>query len=202
MTTQKKVLIAILICLPVIYFVAFRVSSGKRYAPGIIVPTVPQQLKLEKPRVWRKGKYQFTALAEFNLKARVLSTETYWFDEGADISPVDFALGWGIMSDQKVLDELSISQTGRWYYWNSSGEPPISPEEITAFSSNMHIIPKTDAVNTLIKRVGKGDIIELRGFLVEITRDDGFTWKSSLSRTDTGAGACEVVLVEEIYINK
>ncbi len=202
MTTQKKILIAILICLPIIFFVGFRIKGGKRYAPGIIVPTVPQQLKLEKPRIWQKGKYKFIALAEFNLKARVLSTEAYWFDEGADISPVDFALGWGVMSDQKVLDELSIWQSGRWYYWSSGGEPPISHEEITAFSSNMHIVPKTDAVDTMAKRVGKGDIIELRGFLVEITRDDGFIWTSSLSRTDEGGGSCEVVLVEELYIRK
>lgn len=200
MSKEKKALLvlAIIASLLVIYFAAFR---AKRYPPGIIVPTVPQQLSLSKPLVWRKGKYQFNALAQFNLRARVLSTERYWADRGADISPVDFALGWGIMSDQGVLDTMSIWQGDRWYYWRSFSFS-TSSEEVTAFSSNMHIIPANDWTDTLVKRVGKGDIIELRGYLVEITGDDGFIWRSSLSREDSGAGACEVFWVEEINIKK
>lgn len=199
MSKQKKIIIVILICLPIlIYFVAFR---GKRHPPGIIVKTVPQQLPIEKPLTWQKGKYRINALAEFNLHARVLSTEKYWFDGGAEISPVDLALGWGIMSDQSVLDTLTITQGNRWYYWQS-GSMDISHEEVTAFSSNMHIIPANDWTDTLIKRVGKGDIIFLRGYLVEVTTDDGFIWRSSLSRTDEGAGACELFWVEEIKIKR
>lgn len=196
MSKDKKVVIvlALIFSLLVIYFVNYR---GKRYSNGIIVPTVPQQLPLAEPLNWRKGKYQFNALAEFNLKARVLSTERYFFDRGAELSPVDFALGWGIMSDQKVIDSLSISQGGRWYQWQSN-EMIISPEEVTAFSSNMHIIPANDSTDALVKQVGKGDIIELHGYLVEITGDDGFTWRSSLSREDAGDGACEVFWVKEI----
>lgn len=200
MSKDKKVVIvlALIFSLLVIYFVNY---SGKRYSNGVIVPTVPQQLPLAESLTWRKGKYQFNALAEFNLKARVLSTERYFFDRGAELSPVDFALGWGIMSDQKVIDSLSISQGGRWYRWESS-DMIISPEEVTAFSSNMHIIPANDSTDALVKQVGRGDIIELHGYLVEITGDDGFTWGSSLSREDSGDGACEVFWVKEISIKK
>lgn len=196
MTAQKKIILgAVIVCLILVYYLGF--ARGKRYAPGIIVPTAPQQLPLDQPKVWKKGNYRITALAEFNLKARVLSTEAYWFDRGAEISPVDFALGWGIMSDQRILDQLTITQGGRWYHWESN-HLPASPEEITAFSSNMHLIPANDRTDTLLKSVGEGDIIELRGYLVEVTGNDGFIWRSSLSRTDTGDGSCEVFWVEEV----
>jgi hypothetical protein len=199
MSKQKTiVIISLSILLIVVYFIAFR---GKRYAPGIIVKTVPQQLPLAQPRTWRKGRYRINALAEFNLTARVLSTERYYIDRGADIAPVDFALGWGIMSDQSVLDSMTITQSNRWYHWHSYNLM-ISPGEVAAFSSNMHIIPANDWTDTLVRRVGKGDIIELRGYLVEITADDGFVWRSSLSREDTGDGACELFWVEEINIKR
>jgi hypothetical protein len=36
------------------------------------------------------------------------------------------------------------------------------------------------------------------GYLVDIRGADGFTWSTSLSRTDTGDGACEVFWVERL----
>ena len=196
MTAQKKIILGVVIvCLVLVYYVSL--VRSKRYAPGIMVSAVPQQLSLDQPKIWKKDDYRITALAKFNLKARVLSTERYWFDRGAGISPVDFALGWGIMSDQRVLDQLTITQGGRWYYWESNNLP-ASPEEIISSSSNMHMIPANDRTDTLLKSVGKGDIVELRGYLVEVTGNDGFVWRSSLSRTDTGEGSCEVFWVEEV----
>jgi hypothetical protein len=35
------------------------------------------------------------------MRARVLSTERYWFDGASSVSPIDFAVGWGRMSDQR-----------------------------------------------------------------------------------------------------
>jgi len=36
--------------------------------------------------------------------------------------------------------------------------------------------------------------------LVEVKAQDGWTWRSSLSREDTGNGACELMLVEEVRL--
>jgi hypothetical protein len=40
----------------------------------------------------------------------------------------------------------------------------------------------------------------LRGFLVEARADDGWRWRSSLTRDDTGARACELVFVERVRL--
>jgi hypothetical protein len=36
--------------------------------------------------------------------------------------------------------------------------------------------------------------------LVNATRADGWHWNSSLSRDDTGAGACELLLLSDIAV--
>jgi hypothetical protein len=44
-----------------------------------------------------------------------------------------------------------------------------------------------------------GALIHLSGRLVEATGPEIGTWRSSLTRTDTGNGACELVWVEELH---
>jgi hypothetical protein len=63
----------------------------------------------------------------------------------------------------------------------------------------MHLIPATPAVEKRLKSLRPGQVVALKGYLVEVTGDGGFTWRSSLTREDTGAGACELIWVEELY---
>jgi hypothetical protein len=171
-----------------------------RHPAGILVSSVPRQLSLSRPLAWQKDRYLIKALAQFSLQARVLSKEAYWFDREADLSPMDLALGWGPMSDQSILDQLNISQGGRRYFW--WGRPlPLSAEEIYAHSSNMHILPANEEVENLLDQICSGDIVTLRGYLVAAQADDGWHWRSSLSRTDRGDGACEVIWVENLSIH-
>ena len=43
----------------------------------------------------------------------------------------------------------------------------------------------------------RGDLVQLKGELVEV-RDKDLVWKSSLSPTDIGDGACELFRVNSI----
>ncbi len=170
-----------------------------RYPAGVLIPEEPDQQLMNSSRSWPMGKYQITPLAEFRLRARVLHTESYWLDRGADLSPVDLALGWGRMSDQSVLDQVEFWQGQRWYrYWPRKSNFPIPLNEMVSHSANMHMIPANQEVKNVLKSVGAGKLIQMSGYLVEVRGPDGFAWRSSLSRTDTGAGACELVWVEEI----
>jgi len=176
-------------------------SRGIEHAPGILVAEVPEQhaAPANPPQFQKKG-YALTALASFALQARVLSAERYYFDRESDLAPVDLALGWGPMSDSSVLSKISISQGGRFYYWHVS-EFPIPRRDIEINSANMHLIPATSEVEGQIKRARVGDIVHLSGYLVEVRADDGWRWVSSLTREDTGAGACEVVWVEQFDLH-
>jgi hypothetical protein len=170
-----------------------------RYAPGILIPEEPNQQLTNGTRTWKIGKYQITALAAYEIRARVLHTESYWLDRGADLSPVDLAVGWGRMSDQSIIDQLEFWQGQRWYrYWPRKSKPPLSADDMNAHSANMHMIPANDDVRHTLKSVRSGNLVEMDGYLVQVDGPDGFTWRSSLSRTDTGAGACELFRVEKL----
>lgn len=172
-----------------------------RYKPGVLVAEQPEQISIKKPEPWLKDEFTITPLAEFHVKARVLSYENYSLGKESKISPVDLALGWGPMSDQINLDQIEIKQRNRWYYWKTKSLP--TPQNvITSNSANMHIIPASEKIDDALNKIKRGSLIELRGYLVKVKSNEGWTWKSSLSRNDSGAGACEIVWVDDfIFIN-
>jgi len=131
------------------------------------------------------------------VEARVLGAKHYSIDREADLAPVDLALGWGPMSQQGVLDALSISQSGRFYYWRTENFP-IPRRDIETNSANMHFIPANQDIEKQLKEIDAGDQVKFKGYLVKIDADDGWRWMSSITREDTGGGACELVLVDDI----
>jgi hypothetical protein len=167
------------------------------HAPGVLAAEAPEQVDLDRPVQLQRGTVTLTTRAHFEITARVLSREDYRFDDGADLAPTDLALGWGRMSDSAVLEHIRISQSGRFYYWQVS-EFPIPRREIEMSSANMHLIPADAGVRALLARVRPGQVVHMEGFLVDARRGDGWSWRSSLTRNDTGNGACELVFVESI----
>lgn len=184
-------------------FYLYEDTGHSTYPPGVLVPYEPSQTLLAAGPTWEKGKFQFTARAEFSMRARVLSTERYWLDGPSAVSPMDFAVGWGRLSDQAVIDQIGYGQAGRWYrYWPKGKEFPIPAEEIISHSANMHMIPADDAVLTTLRDVRRGDLISLDGYLVSVAGPGGWRWDTSLTRADTGNGACEIVWVKRIQIHR
>lgn len=143
--------------------------------------------------------HSVTALEAFSIEARVLGREDYRLDRGARLSPTDLALGWGPMADPAVSEQIEIRQRNRWYYWRVD-ELPIPRRDIERHSANMHMIPANPEVARVLGEVRAGQMIRLSGQLVRIDGADGFRWVSSLSREDTGDGACELIWVEQLQI--
>ena len=177
------------------------VTGCERKLPnGRVAPRAPVQENLQPAgEPIRVRDFTLTPLARFRVTARVLGAMRYRFDRGARLAPVDLALGWGPMSDNQVLEDLHIMQMARYYMW-SGRELPLEPEQITANSANMHMIPADAAVRRTLLRVHKNDVVEFTGYLVSICGDDGWRWSSSMTRTDGGGGACEVVWVDSLTV--
>jgi hypothetical protein len=168
--------------------------------PGVLAVNAPAQDNMDsRAFTLRKDTYSLKPLAKFSLSARVLSRADYRWDTESQLAPTDLALGWGRMSDSAVLDKIDISQSGRFYYWRV-GEFPIAEREIVESSANMHLIPADSTVQRDIERTRTGDIVSFEGYLVEADGPNGYKWVSSLSRTDSGAGACELVWVEHFSL--
>ena len=141
------------------------------------------------------GNASLKPLAGFSVEARVLGREDYRLGREADYSPTDLALGWGRMTDDAVLSRLQISQGGRWYRYSWHEAPPIPVDEIVRSSANMHLIPADDVVAAALRRIERGQRVRIDGWLVEVDAGDGWRWRSSLTRDDSGGGACELVYV-------
>lgn len=166
------------------------------HPPGVLVPEEPIQ-NLVQRLPFDHGDYELTPLADFDLEARVLSVEEYRMDGGARLSPIDFALGWGPMSDSAVLAHFRISQGAR-FFTIYPDEQAIDLETAMLNASNMHLIPADGVLKDRLKRVKPGNIVRLRGKLVSVLGPNNFTWTSSLTRADTGNGACELFYVESM----
>lgn len=165
---------------------------------GQIAPLEPVQEDLPGARSVRLGHWQLRERARYDITARILSREDYHFDAISDLIPEDLALGWGPMSDNRVLAHFRISQGGRFYSWQTADPLPIARAQIISHSANTHVIPADAAIRQQLARLRVGEVVHLSGSLIDGRRDDGTTIRTSLTRNDEGAGACEVMLVESV----
>ena len=65
---------------------------------GVLAENEPRQVNLSAEKEFTRDDYNISPQAYFEITARVLARENYRLGREADLSPVDFALGWGRMS--------------------------------------------------------------------------------------------------------
>jgi hypothetical protein len=193
-------------------------SRPQHWDPGVLVAAEPEQWPLESDATaasgaiaraaasaataapLRRGNFTATPRARLRAEVRVLSRQRYRLDPLADAVPIDLAVGWGPMSDSAVIDALDISQSARFYTWRHADAPPVPAEVIATHSANWHVVPANREVERQLGRLRTGDVIALEGLLVDLDGDDGGHARTSLTRSDTGAGACEIVWVERLAL--
>jgi hypothetical protein len=168
------------------------------HAPGVLAASDPEQRDMEAAPVIERGEFRLRPRAEFNATVRILHREDYSVGALAKLVPTDFAVGWGPMSDSAVLADIEISQGNRFYYWRTENWP-IERSDIETHSANWHVIPENSSVKDQLGRLRVGSVVELRGRLVDIEGGEG-GMRTSLTRGDTGAGACEILLAESVRI--
>jgi hypothetical protein len=179
---------------------------GARGEPTDEVPDPtrqPEQAEItdadrEAAHSWSYGEITFEPKASYRIAARVLASERYYMGWTGDIVPIDLALGWGEVSDPAVDDVIDWYQGGRWYFFRMDAAAVLSQAEVARNSANVHLVPANPNLERALLALGEDDIIELRGYLVNINGPSGARWKTSLSRTDTGSGSCEVMYVIEL----
>lgn len=193
---------ALFILLAIAAFSAWRDWSSRDivHPPGVLVPEYPRQAQAGRSAPFEIGDYRLTPRAAFDIRARVLSRENYHWGSEADLSPVDLALGWGVMSDQAVLDHIEITQGSRWYFTRYQLPAPIPDREMIRHSGNMHMVPADAYVLRQLKSIRRGDLVRAKGYLVDVDHANGFRWRTSLSRDDTGGGSCEIFYLEQLQI--
>lgn len=194
---MRLVGLAAALCLLVLGYYTYQDWYGFRHPAGVLCPDEPRQRNLEKADKIHKGEFLITPLAEFEMTGRVLATESFFFERGSDLSPVDLTLGWGPLSDTALLEKIAFHHSDRYCSWETS-DPSVDLAAVKTHSSNMHFCPADAAVASTLRRVRREDIVHFKGFLIKAEATDGWHWVSSLNRTDSGTGACELVWVTEL----
>jgi hypothetical protein len=198
--SAKPWLVGVAMAASVGYFACDRYQHRAATYRGPVAET-PMQSSTRAAAIQRAG-YTIEPVADYSVRARVLSIERYRVGREADLSPIDFALGWGPMSDSAVVNRLAISQSNRWYQYRWSDAPPIEPSVIASTSANTHLVPANATIEDRLLNVRKGAVVTLTGYLVNIRHQDGWTWRSSLTRDDTGGGACELMYVTDVLVEQ
>ena len=168
------------------------------HGPGVLAAQDPQQQEIDGATGIEHGTFVLRPRADFNATVRILAREEYSVGDFATLVPTDFAVGWGPMSDSAILGDIEISQGNRFYYWRTHSWP-LSRQEIERHSANWHVIAGSEAVRAILGRLRAGSIVELSGQLVDIEGREG-GMRTSLSRRDTGAGACEILLASSARV--
>ncbi|WP_419225340.1 hypothetical protein [Acinetobacter sp. A2] len=135
-------------------------------------------------------------LQPFKGDFRILGSKTYQHDAQAKFSPIDYAVSWGLFAEPEIARHITVNQYDRYLNWKID-RLPVPAEQAMQMVSNMHIIPANPQIAKEIKKVKRGDLVRLKGELVEV-KDQDLVWTSSLTPADTGDGACEVFRVSSI----
>jgi hypothetical protein len=172
-----------------------RVSLG----PGLHAPAPPQQSVTGAEAFDHRG-YRLAPQARFEATGKVLGKRRYRWDSLADLVPWDLALGWGILSDEENLQTLRFSQGDRYLFWDDWARRLPKPE-VDRSSANIHVVPASPQVLAQLDSLPVGALVALRGQLVDahdLQRPRRYF--TSLTRDDTGGGACEILFLEELRV--
>lgn len=144
--------------------------------------------------------------AIYKISAIVAAKKVYRYGWTAKIAPIDLALIWGELTEPSYKKVITYSQSNRWYYFRYSPNCPLDINYISSHSANNHIIPANNNILRVIRSLRSGQAVLLEGYLVNLqgTRKGKYPiwWNSSLTRLDSGDGACELFYVNRVQIGK
>jgi len=152
----------------------------------------------------KNGYLMITPVAEYKISGVVVGKGTYSSDWAGEISPVDLAIAWGKLADPGSNRYITYTQGYRWYFYQCKAESPFDSSYVISHSSNNHIIPANENIRRAVKALRRKDKVVFEGFLVNLRgtyKEQPVTWNTSLSRTDSGSGSCELFYVSKVRVD-
>lgn len=151
-------------------------------------------------------------VARFETRGRVLNIERFkphqslvnWIP-GLRPATHDIGLGFGPMTDTANVDRFSFSHEGVSHGLRALFARPrdaMTQQEFDALApniTNVHVIPASDSVYAQLRRVKRGELVTLRGLLVNVRDPDG---RVATTSTTAGDRDCEIMWLEEIRIDR
>lgn len=187
-------------------------SSGDISSFGIDARTEPVQ-KATSPfntsLAVSDGEADIFSQNSYSISAKVESVKPYG-DAVGELIPYDLLLAWGDMAKGDVDGRLNWEQSDRQGSVSGtlggSDGADVSTSYVINHVSNNHLIPANSRIMAALETIRPGDLVKIDGRLVDVKlyTDDNrvLSVSSSLTRSDQGDGACEVIYVEYLKINE
>lgn len=149
--------------------------------------------------------WRITPVADYTITARIIGKERYFRDDLAELVPYDLALAWGPAASNDVQAQLSVWQSGRWFFWKTlSAKLPLPRRDLINNMANTHIVILDEDVRAFVAGLSEGDIVTLHGQLVNLEEKGNpiSGRRTSILRNDTGAGSCEILLLRAARLER
>lgn len=111
----------------------------------------------------------------------------------------DLCVIWGGNVESGVYRSMKFNNDS-WASWPDAATG--APFKMNALSNN-HLLTDNDSIKTALMAAEPGDHIRLKGVLAKYSnKSNGFNRSTSITREDTGNGACETIYLNEFEIVK
>jgi hypothetical protein len=196
---RRRLIGALMVIAVLLMAQSLLVDGGVSYQGSIAPPVQTELIPTEKLSIkGDEGDVAIRLLAEYKLKGVVKAKKKY-NDYPSQISKYDIAIAWGDLNKEEYDEHIKYTQGSRWYYYNYSRDFPKNGSFIARNSANVHLVHSNEEILDKLRRIKRNDYVSIEGYLVEAIFPNG-PWRSSLTRTDTGNGACEILYVIKVDI--
>ncbi|NCQ54399.1 hypothetical protein COV88_03670 [Candidatus Saccharibacteria bacterium CG11_big_fil_rev_8_21_14_0_20_41_19] len=208
----KLVLIVSIIAFAVTFYYKDKlVSISSDVHPATLKDPVQTPLKSSYKITFPYNQYSYVVNPLYDYKITGVVVSKFDYDpaenDAEKVIRYDLCMAWGKnVSDSVYLSpNISFSQNQRFCNYKYSQDIGFNANQM----SNNHLVTTNESILEKLKTISNGDEISITGQLINMTASGtgndnsglkSLTWNSSTTRTDTGAGACEVIYVESIDI--
>ena len=212
----KKILFfTLLATLVVTFFTRNRYKNVNDIDSEVLKNPIQEEIKGKDEIRFTKNSYEYelTSLYDYEINGLIVHKMDYTFFslyKYDSVFPMDLCMLWGNNVKNKVYQSktLKFSQDMRWCFCQWRGKIDFNSDEF----SNNHLIVNNHEIEKKIKALSVGDQVKIKGQLVDVKANNRgssgqydpeyFEMKTSTERDDSGAGACEIIYVEDIEILK
>ncbi|BCN93382.1 hypothetical protein THMIRHAM_11670 [Thiomicrorhabdus immobilis] len=193
---MKKIILLVLVLFAWKHF--YYIENAPKVGAGVMAGGYPYQ-DATSITSFRHGDFTYSPLSSFSAEARVLAASKFYFDQKARLSPMTVVIGWGVMSDESVYDQLDIWLDNRTYKWQGD-DLPVAKYEIENNTASLHLIPDNDSIADNIAKIRNGDLIEITGFVVNVKKSSGWKWLTSTSKNKNDEEDGKIIYVKTLKL--
>lgn len=171
------------------------------HGPGITASKKPsiKLLKWQKPFSYKD--VTLTPRKEFEAEVRIIRKKNYYFDDFKEYAPTDLLVGWSDLSNEEILDRVHSEIIDRNYQFDLT-VPPVPVAQLHDQTDLWHVIPADSNVKDQISKLRQGNIINVKGLLVDVTGEQGMIKSTNVSLDLQKKYSSFVVYIEQIEITK